>query len=74
MVTNCAQNICMFSVAYRGPNTHIFAFTDFNNNRFQKKLMMQNTIYEYSPLQLSTLPTLPHVFSKYVHIQMMNQL
>ena len=30
-------------------------FTDLENNRFQNELMMQNTIYEYSPLQLSTL-------------------
>ena len=29
--------------------------TDLKNNRFQKKLMMQDTIYEYLPLQLSTL-------------------
>ena len=33
-------------------------FTDLKNNRFQKKLIVQNTIYEYSPLQLSTLATL----------------
>ena len=33
-------------------------FTELKNNRFQKKLMMQqDTIYEYSPLQLSTLAT-----------------
>ena len=37
---------------------HIFVFTDLKNNRFQKKLIVQNTIYEYSPSQLSTLATL----------------
>ena len=41
----------------RGANIHIFVFTDLKNNRFQKKLMMQNMIHEYSPLQLSTLAT-----------------
>ena len=40
-----------------GANIHTFVFTDFKNNRFQKKLMMQNMVYEYSPLQLSTLAT-----------------
>ena len=40
-----------------GANIHIFVLTDLKSNRFQKKLMMQNTIYEYSPLQLSTLST-----------------
>ena len=40
-----------------GANIHIFVFTDLKNNRFQKKLMMQNMIHEYSPLQLSTLAT-----------------
>ena len=40
-----------------GANIHIFAFTDLDNNIFQKKLMMQNMKYEYSPLQLSTLAT-----------------
>ena len=38
-----------------GANIHIFVFTNLNENIFQKKLMMQNTIYEYSPLQLSKL-------------------
>ena len=37
-----------------GANIHIFVFTNLNNV-FQKKLMTQNTIYEYSPLQLSKL-------------------
>ena len=32
-----------------GANIHIFVFTDLKNNRFQKKLIMQNTIYEYCP-------------------------
>ena len=33
-------------------------FTELKNNRFQKKLIMQqDTIYEYSPLHLSTLAT-----------------
>ena len=40
-----------------GANIHIFVFTDLKNNRFRKKVMMQNTIFEYSPLQLSTLVT-----------------
>ena len=40
-----------------GANIHIFVFTDLKNNRFQKKLMMQNIIHEYSPLQLSMLAT-----------------
>ena len=38
--------------------------TDLKDNRFQKKLMMQDTIYEYSPLQLSTLATPVPVTSK----------
>ena len=33
-----------------GANLCIFMFTDFKNNRFQKKLLIQNMIYEYSPL------------------------
>ena len=28
-----------------GANIHIFVFTDHKNNRFQKKLIMQNTNY-----------------------------
>ena len=40
-----------------GANIHTFVFTNLKNNRFQKKLMTQNTLYEYSPLQLSTLAT-----------------
>ena len=40
---------CLFT---GGANIHIFLFTDLNNNRFQKKLMMYNKIYEYSPHQL----------------------
>ena len=32
-------------------------FKDHRNNGFQKELRRQNTIYEYSPLQLSTLAT-----------------
>ena len=30
-------------------SAHIFVFTDRKYNRFQKKLVMQNTIYEYCP-------------------------
>ncbi len=30
-----------------GGDIHIFVFTDHKNNLFQKKLIMQNTIYEY---------------------------
>ena len=30
----------------RGVNIHIFVITDLKNNRFQKKLIVQNTIYE----------------------------
>ena len=40
-----------------GANIHIFVFTDLKNNRLQKKLMIQNMIHEYLPLQLSTLAT-----------------
>ena len=40
-----------------GANIHIFVFKGHKNNGFQKKLARQNTIYEYSPLQLSTLAT-----------------
>ena len=28
---------------------HIFVFTECKNNRFQKKLIVQNTTYEYAP-------------------------
>ena len=49
-----------------GANNNIFVFTDCKNNRFQKKLIKQNALYEYSPpnyrsggateIQCSTLP------------------
>jgi hypothetical protein len=41
-----------------GGNIHIFVFTAFKNNWFQKKLIMQNsnTVYEYAPpiIELAT--------------------
>ena len=42
---------------WRGASIHIFVFKDHKNSGSQKKLVTQNTIYEYSPLQLSTLAT-----------------
>ena len=54
--------MCFLHIQWRGQrrqlggaNIHIFVFKDHKNNGFQKKLMRQNTVYEYSTLQLSTL-------------------
>lgn len=47
-------------------NIHTLMFTDLKTNRFQNKLMVQNTIYEYWPIQLSTLAMLliTHTYRK----------
>ena len=36
-------------------NIHTSVFSDIRNNGFHKKLVIENTIYKYFPLQLSTL-------------------
>ena len=61
------RNSSVANSIIQGAHIHIFLFPDHKNNRFQKKLVLQNTnIYEYGPPQLSSL--LRHCYAQHPFI------